>query len=96
MAQNHLILINDLHLLYLATPYDISHITPVGSIYYDVVIILLTILYCKYIDIIYFSLLFKIMSLTESQMQVARLLGITEATANQLRNGITPKVSLSH
>lgn len=32
------------------------------------------------------------MNLTESQMQVARLLGITEATANKLRDGITPKV----
>lgn len=34
------------------------------------------------------------MTLTESQMQVARLLGITEAAANKLRDGITPKVSL--
>ncbi|XP_070528849.1 helicase POLQ-like isoform X2 [Cardiocondyla obscurior] len=68
-AQEHLILINNLHLLYLVTPYDsISQITPVGSIYHNV-----------------------IMDLTESQMQVARLLGITESTANKLRDGITPK-----
>lgn len=33
------------------------------------------------------------MELTESQMQVARLLGITEAVANKLRDGIMPKVS---
>jgi len=38
-------------------------------------------------------ILFKIMELTESQMQVARLLGITEAAANKLRDGIMPKVS---
>ncbi|XP_036138316.1 helicase POLQ-like isoform X2 [Monomorium pharaonis] len=68
-AQKHLILIDNLHLLYLVTPYDsISQITPIGSIYYDV-----------------------IMELTESQMQVARLLGITEAAANKLRDGIIPK-----
>ncbi|XP_014480295.1 PREDICTED: helicase POLQ-like isoform X2 [Dinoponera quadriceps] len=68
-AQKHLILIDNLHLLYLVTPYDvISQITPVGSIYYDVV-----------------------MTLTDSQMQVARLLGITEAAANKIRDGITPK-----
>ncbi|XP_011645819.1 helicase POLQ-like [Pogonomyrmex barbatus] len=66
-AQKHLILIDNLHLLYLVTPYD-SQITPIGSIYYDV-----------------------IMELTESQMQVARLLGITEAAANKLRDGIMPK-----
>ncbi|XP_012216296.1 helicase POLQ-like [Linepithema humile] len=69
VAQKNLILIDNLHLLYLVTPYDsASQITPIGSIYYDV-----------------------IMDLTESQMQVARLLGITEATANKLRDGITPK-----
>jgi len=34
------------------------------------------------------------MELTESQMQVARLLGITEAAANKLRNGIILKISL--
>jgi len=34
------------------------------------------------------------MDLTESQMQVARLLGITEAIANKLRDGIMPKVDL--
>jgi hypothetical protein len=34
------------------------------------------------------------MDLTESQMQVARLLGITEAIANKLRDGIMPKVGL--
>jgi len=34
------------------------------------------------------------MELTESQMQVARLLGITEAAASKLRDGIMPKVSL--
>ncbi|EGI68760.1 Helicase POLQ-like protein [Acromyrmex echinatior] len=68
-AQKHLILIDNLHLLYLVTPYDsISQITPIGSIYYDV-----------------------IMELTESQMQVARLLGITEAAANKIRDGIIPK-----
>ncbi|EFN77230.1 ATP-dependent DNA helicase HEL308 [Harpegnathos saltator] len=68
-AQKHLILIDNLHLLYLVTPYDVvSQITPVGNIYYDV-----------------------IMTLTDSQMQVARLLGITEATANKIRDGITPK-----
>ncbi|CAL1683577.1 unnamed protein product [Lasius platythorax] len=68
-AQKHLILIDNLHLLYLVTPYDsISQITPIGSIYYNVV-----------------------MDLSESQMQVARLLGITEATANKLRDGIMPK-----
>ncbi|XP_011871560.1 PREDICTED: helicase POLQ-like [Vollenhovia emeryi] len=68
-AQKHLILIDNLHLLYLVTPYDsVSQITPIGSIYYDM-----------------------IMELTESQMQVARLLGITEATANKLRDGIMPK-----
>ncbi|XP_018362108.1 PREDICTED: helicase POLQ-like [Trachymyrmex cornetzi] len=68
-AQKHLILIDNLHLLYLVTPYDsISQITPTGSIYYDV-----------------------IMELTESQMQVARLLGITEAAANKIRDGIIPK-----
>jgi len=33
------------------------------------------------------------MDLSENQMQVARLLGITEATANKLRDGIMPKVS---
>lgn len=37
-------------------------------------------------------ILFKIMELTESQMQIARLLGITEAVANKLRDGIMPKV----
>ncbi|XP_078051698.1 mutagen-sensitive 301 [Augochlora pura] len=38
-AQEHLILIDYLHLLYLVTPYDIvSQIKPIGSIYYDVVI----------------------------------------------------------
>ncbi|KYM99877.1 Helicase POLQ-like protein [Cyphomyrmex costatus] len=69
IAQRHLILIDDLHLLYLVTPYDnISQITPIGSIYYDV-----------------------IMELTENQMQVARLLGITEAMANKIRDGIIPK-----
>ncbi|KAG5319835.1 HELQ Helicase, partial [Pseudoatta argentina] len=68
-AQKHLILIDNLHLLYLVTPYDsISQITPIGRIYYDV-----------------------IMELTESQMQVARLLGITEAAANKIRDGIIPK-----
>ncbi|XP_072752620.1 helicase POLQ-like [Anoplolepis gracilipes] len=68
-AQKHLILIDNLHLLYLVTPYDIvSQITPIGNIYYNV-----------------------IMDLSESQMQVARLLGITEATANKLRDGIMPK-----
>ncbi|KAG5320009.1 HELQ Helicase, partial [Acromyrmex heyeri] len=68
-AQKHLILIDNLHLLYLVTPYDsISQITLIGSIYYDV-----------------------IMELTESQMQVARLLGITEAAANKIRDGIIPK-----
>lgn len=40
-AQKHLILIDNLHLLYLVTPYDsISQITPIGSIYYNVVMIL--------------------------------------------------------
>ncbi|RLU26959.1 hypothetical protein DMN91_000758 [Ooceraea biroi] len=68
-AEKHLILTDNLHLLYLVTPYDsVSQITPVGSIYYNVV-----------------------MGLTESQMQIARLLGITEATANKLRDGIMPK-----
>lgn len=39
-AQRHLILIDNLHLLYLVTPYDsISQITPIGSIYYNVVIL---------------------------------------------------------
>lgn len=32
------------------------------------------------------------MDLSESQMQIARLLGITEAAANKLRDGIKPKV----
>ncbi|CAK9809984.1 Helicase POLQ-like [Anthophora quadrimaculata] len=37
-AQEHVILIDHLHLLYLVTPYDIiSQIKPVGSVYYDVV-----------------------------------------------------------
>nr|XP_033323722.1 helicase POLQ-like [Megalopta genalis] len=37
-AQEHLILVDYLHLLYLVTPYDIvSQIKPIGSIYYDVV-----------------------------------------------------------
>ncbi|KYQ59297.1 Helicase POLQ-like protein [Trachymyrmex zeteki] len=68
-AQRHLILIDNLHLLYLVTPYDsISQITPIGSIYYNV-----------------------IMELTENQMQVARLFGITEAAANKIRDGIMPK-----
>ncbi|XP_025267746.1 helicase POLQ-like [Camponotus floridanus] len=68
-AQKHLILIDNLHLLYLVTPYDsVSQITPIGNIYYNVV-----------------------MDLSENQMQVARLLGITEATANKLRDGIMPK-----
>ncbi|XP_020293025.1 helicase POLQ-like [Pseudomyrmex gracilis] len=68
-AQKHLILMDHLHLLYLVTPYDTaSQITPIGSIYYDV-----------------------ILSLTESQMQIARLLGITEAIANKLRDGMMPK-----
>jgi len=34
------------------------------------------------------------MELTESQMQVARLLGITEAAVNKLRDAIMSKVSL--
>ncbi|XP_032687366.1 helicase POLQ-like isoform X2 [Odontomachus brunneus] len=69
MAQKYLILTDNLHLLYLVTPYDVvSQITPVGSIYYDVV-----------------------MTLTDSQMQVARLLGITEAAASKIRDGIMPK-----
>lgn len=39
-AQKHLILIDNLHLLYLVTPYDsVSQITLVGSIYYNVVIL---------------------------------------------------------
>ncbi|XP_050447937.1 helicase POLQ-like [Cataglyphis hispanica] len=68
-AQKHLILIDNLHLLYLVTPYDsISQITLIGNIYYNVV-----------------------MDLSESQMQIARLLGITEAVANKLRDGIMPK-----
>jgi len=47
-AQKHLILIDNLHLLYLVTPYDsISQITPIGSIYYDVVILFIFL----YIDI---------------------------------------------
>ncbi|CAL7945074.1 unnamed protein product [Xylocopa violacea] len=38
-AQEHLILVDYLHLLYLVTPYDIiSQINPVGSVYYDVVV----------------------------------------------------------
>lgn len=38
-AQEHLILTDYLHLLYLVTPYDIvSQVKPVGTIYYDVVI----------------------------------------------------------
>lgn len=104
-AQKHLILIDNLHLLYLVTPYNsISQITPVGSIYYDVVILYYLCFYALYYifnivhtsnAVIYLVLLFKIMELTESQMQVARLLGITEATANKLRDGIIPKVSLS-
>lgn len=95
-AQKHLILIDNLHLLYLVTPYDsVSQITPIGSIYYDVVILSMFL----YIDIVsnvinICLILFKVMELTESQMQVARLLGITEATANKLRDGIMPKVSL--
>ncbi|XP_031836797.1 mutagen-sensitive 301 [Nomia melanderi] len=37
-AQEHLILVDDLHLLYLVTPYDIvSQIKPIGSVYCDVV-----------------------------------------------------------
>lgn len=94
-AQKHLILIDNLHLLYLVTPYDsVSQITLIGSIYYDVVISMFL-----YIDIASNAIniciiLLKVMELTESQMQVARLLGITEATANKLRDGIMPKVSL--
>lgn len=38
MAQNHLVLINDLHILYLVTPYDLTNqFKPIGSVYYDVV-----------------------------------------------------------
>ncbi|XP_076767042.1 mutagen-sensitive 301 [Xylocopa sonorina] len=38
-AQEHLILVDYLHLLYLVTPYDVtSQINPMGSVYYDVVI----------------------------------------------------------
>ena len=37
-AQEHLVLVDYLHLLYLVTPYDIvSQVKPVGPIYYDVV-----------------------------------------------------------
>ncbi|XP_012280090.1 helicase POLQ-like [Orussus abietinus] len=37
-AQKHLVLLDSLHLLYLITPYELaSQITPVGSVYYDVV-----------------------------------------------------------
>lgn len=50
-AQKHLILIDNLHLLYLVTPYDsISQITPIGSIYYNVVILFLSLyilIYCN-------------------------------------------------
>ncbi|XP_017875050.1 helicase POLQ-like [Ceratina calcarata] len=38
-TQEHLILLDYLHLLYLVTPYDIiSQIKPVGTVYYDVII----------------------------------------------------------
>lgn len=38
-AQEHLILLDYLHLLYLVTPYNIiSQIKPIGFIYYDMVI----------------------------------------------------------
>lgn len=41
-AQEHLILVDYLHLLYLVTPYDItSQIKIVGPVYYDVVMFLL-------------------------------------------------------
>ncbi|KOX69175.1 Helicase POLQ-like [Melipona quadrifasciata] len=68
-AQEHLILIDHLHLLYLVTPYDlISQIKIIGTIYYDVVI-----------------------SLSETQMKTARLLGINEANISKIRNELLPK-----
>lgn len=37
-AQKHLMLANDLHILYLVTPYDVANqLKPVGTVYYDVV-----------------------------------------------------------
>lgn len=37
-AQEHLILVDYLHLLYIVTPYDIiAQVKPIGSVYYDVV-----------------------------------------------------------
>lgn len=44
---------------------------------------------------VYHAALFKIMNLSEGQMKVARLLGITEAIANKLRDDIIPKVSFA-
>ncbi|XP_076249291.1 mutagen-sensitive 301 [Calliopsis andreniformis] len=68
-AQEHLILLDYLHLLYLVTPYDmLSQVKPVGSVYYDVVL-----------------------TLSETQMKTARLLGINEITVGKIRNGIIPK-----
>jgi len=46
------------------------------------------------IHVSYIIILFKIMELTESKMQVARFLGITEAVVNKLHDGIMSKVSL--
>ncbi|XP_015122481.1 helicase POLQ-like isoform X2 [Diachasma alloeum] len=38
LAQRHLVLTNDLHVLYLVTPYDVANqIKPVGSVLYDVI-----------------------------------------------------------
>lgn len=37
-AQAHLVLINDLHIMYLVTPYDLAkQMKPVGSVFYNVV-----------------------------------------------------------
>ncbi|XP_033216324.1 helicase POLQ-like [Belonocnema kinseyi] len=68
-AQKHLILQEDLHLLYLSTPYELTNMVhPVGSVYQEVVI-----------------------SLKEKQMNIARLIGITEACVFRLGSGGMPK-----
>ena len=38
IAQDHLVLINDLHIMYLITPYELANqLKPVGSVFYNVV-----------------------------------------------------------
>jgi len=77
-SQKHLILIDNLYLL---TLYLKSYL------YFYILI-------SQVVHVSYIIILFKIMELTESKMQVARLFGITEAVVNKLHDGIISKVSL--